>query len=114
MPEFHPQPKPEPRIVDRIDQKRKREQAEAEFKNAVWERDGYCCRACGRRVYRTHEAVPQRGEVHHLRPRSLAKNQRLNPKNGVLLCAHPCHVDVTLHRLTIVGTDASKTLRFTR
>lgn len=106
-------PKPDPRIVDRIDQKRKREQAEADFRNAVWERDGYCCRACGRRVFRTHEAVPQRGDVHHLRPRSLAKSSRLNPKNGVLLCALD-HAKVTAHQLTIIGTDAEKTLRFTR
>lgn len=108
-----PLEKPEPRIRDRVAYKQQRERDEADFRNQVWERDGYCCRACGRRVFRTNQAVPQRGEVHHLRPRSLAKGQRLNPKNAVLLCALD-HADVTTHRLTIVGTDATKTLRFTR
>lgn len=112
--EFHPQPKPQPRIVDRVAYKREREQAAAAFRAQVWERDGYCCRCCGRRVFRTTRAVPERGEVHHLRPRSLAKAKRLDPKNAVLLCAHPCHVDVTLHRLTIIGSDANQTLRFVK
>lgn len=93
-------PKPEPRIVERVAYKRDREQADAEFRNAVWERDGYCCRICGRRVFRTTQAVPQRGEVHHVRPRSLAKSKRLDVKNGILLCA-VCHAKVTAHQLQV-------------
>ncbi len=59
----------------------------------VWKRDGGRCRDCGRIVaptlsvsLETHVPV---GHVHHIKPRSLGRDDR--EQNLLLLCAR-CHV----------------------
>ena len=87
---IHPQPKPRTRVLDRVAYKFKREQEERDFRLAVWRRDGGRCRRCERIVRKTLELMPERGEVHHLRGRNVAPEDRLNVRTAVLLC-HQCH-----------------------
>ena len=89
---IHPQPKPRPRIQDRIAAKRAREHRALAFRLAVWARDASQCRACGCPVKRTTEAVQWRGEVHHRHGRNVRPEDRFNPDMAVLLCSL-CHSD---------------------
>ena len=89
---FAPQPKPRPRILDRVAYKLERDRRAAAFKAAVWKRDESRCRACGKRVRRTLELVPDQGQVHHRRGRNVAPEDRYNVDRALLLCA-TCHKD---------------------
>lgn len=89
---FAPQPKPRPRVLDRIAYRKDREAKHRAFVAAVWVRDGGLCRHCGRKVLKTMQAVPSRGEVHHIHGRNVAPADRYNPKAAVLLCLL-CHKD---------------------
>lgn len=82
--------KPEVRVVDRAAERRERERKAQEFRNAVWRRDKYQCRRCGRPVKRTLELVPNQGHVHHLRGRNVAPEDKFNPAKAQLWCAS-CH-----------------------
>lgn len=83
MPSF---PKPRPAIEDRTALKRAEAVKARAFRDAVWVRDGYCCTHCGRRVFRILEALPEKGEVHHLRSLRVRPEDRYNVKRAVLLC----------------------------
>lgn len=83
---FYPQPKPRVRPLDRVAYLRDREAKARAFRAAVWLRDGGRCRHCGRKVLKTMQAVPSRGEVHHIHGRNVAPADRYNPKAAVLLC----------------------------
>lgn len=85
-------PKPERRVLDRLDQKKARDRASQAFRQEVWLRDESRCRHCGRIVIRTIELVPNRGEVHHRRGRNVAVADRYNPARALLLC-NRCHSD---------------------
>jgi len=87
-----PCPKPKPRVLDRVQYKRAHEKRARDFRTAVWLRDDFHCRSCGRHVYRTLDAVPERGEVHHRRGRNVAPEDRYNVTEAVLLCL-VCHSD---------------------
>lgn len=84
--EFHPQPKPQRKVLDRIAEKRAREVKRRAFIKAVWERDEGLCRHCGRVVIKSLEHVPNRGEVHHRRGRNVMPSNRYNVNEAVLLC----------------------------
>lgn len=79
------------------------DKAAEEFRAAVWKRDGGKCRCCGRTVVKSLELRPDRGEVHHVSPRSKEKALLTDPRNGILVCALPCHQDLTHHELSIVA-----------
>lgn len=66
-------------------------------------RDDDACRNCGFGSERLHH--------HHLRPRSLGRDD--TESNLLLLCAD-CHRDVHDKRLVIVGDDANGSLTFQR
>lgn len=85
-------PKPRTIVEDRIAYRRDREAKEREFKRQVWIRDEGHCRHCGRKVIKTLDAVPERGEVHHRRGRNVAPEDRFNVDAAVLLCLL-CHCD---------------------
>lgn len=89
---IHPQPKPRPCILDRIAVKLEREAKDRAFRQAVWARDGWICRACGGRVNRTPNRFATRGEVHHRHGRRVRPEDRFNPDMAVLLCSM-CHAD---------------------
>jgi 5-methylcytosine-specific restriction endonuclease McrA len=89
-------PKPRPRLVDRIAYKREREAKDRVFRAAVWARDAATCQRCGRRVRRILDAIPERGETHHLRGRNAAPEDRFNPDAAVLLCLL-CHARAGRH-----------------
>jgi 5-methylcytosine-specific restriction protein A len=69
--------------------------------DAVYERAGHSCEACGGAV------GPQRGHDHHLhhrRPRAAGGSRRPDtnlPSNLLLLCP-PCHEGIESHRATAV------------
>ena len=42
---------------------------EKAFRLKVWERDKHRCVQCGRKVIRTIERIPERGEIHHVHGR---------------------------------------------
>lgn len=87
-------PKPKSRIMDKHEKRKAAEKAAADFRLAVWRRDDSKCRICSRRVIRSIELRPERGEVHHLQTRGAHPDKKLSVKNGVLLCA-VCHQKLT-------------------
>ena len=95
-----PQPKPRTRILDRIAAKREREAKALAFRLAVLTRDQHHCRACGRRVRRTVEAVPERAEVHHVLTRGAHPDKRFDLDNGLLVCLI-CHGRLQRHEMTL-------------
>lgn len=95
-----PQPKPTPRVIERIAAKRTRERKLQASKAEVWKRDNATCRLCGRRCQRTTQTVPSRGEVHHIRPRSLAP-ERFNDLSNLMLLCLLCHTKVTRHDVEV-------------
>lgn len=93
-------PKPQPRLKDRIEKRLELDRKIAALKSAVWKRDGSRCRYCRRRVRRTWELVPERGEVHHVKPRSVAPDLKYDPENCVLLCVG-CDQRAQRHEITV-------------
>lgn len=83
----------------------KRDYAYRKVCSAVNVRDDWTCRACGQTGLTEH---------HHLRPRSLGRDD--SPANLLLLCSgpHGCHAAVTAKTLRIIGTDANGPLEFVR
>jgi 5-methylcytosine-specific restriction endonuclease McrA len=93
-------PKPQPRLLDRMERRLERDRQASVFRAAVWKRDEGICQACGRKVKRTTELVKNRGEVHHIIPRSTGSALKYDPTNGVLVCA-PCHLKLTRKEITL-------------
>lgn len=94
-----PQPKAETRLAERQALKKQREQAATEFRRRVWSRDKGRCRVCRRVVKRTLGLDPLRGEVHHLRGRNVAPEDRCNPSRAILVCLCD-HLRLTRHEIT--------------
>lgn len=80
------QPKPKPRLLDRVAYKKQREEQARVFRAKVWARDKGRCVVCQRVVKRTLGLDPLRGEVHHLRGRNVAPEDRFNVHKAVLVC----------------------------
>ena len=93
------QPKPPSRVAaKRLEQR----QAAKAMRDAVWARDSGRCRTCSAVVVRVGEWW-ERGEVHHMRGRNVAPEDRYNPLAAVLLCV-TCHRQVTLK---VAGASAA-------
>ena len=95
-----PVPKPAPRLTDRVQYKREREQQARDFRMKVWARDKGRCVVCRRVVKRTLGLDPLRGEVHHVKARNVAPELRYEVSNGVLVCLAD-HIKLTRHEITI-------------
>lgn len=97
---------PKGQIPTRLEEKTEKKVNEAKewerAKREVWTRDKSRCRLTKRKVKKTLELDPLRGEVHHLAPRE-DKSVRYDKRNLVLLSLET-HERVTRHELTIVGT----------
>ena len=93
-------PKPQSGLVDKIAKRKAREALAADFRRQVWARDQGLCRYCRRVVVRTLERVANRGEVHHLRGRNVAPEDRYTVSQAVLLCSI-CHEQAQRHAITI-------------
>jgi 5-methylcytosine-specific restriction endonuclease McrA len=93
-------PKPRPRLVDRVQYKRDREVKARAFRLAVWLRDGGICQYCERHVKHSIEAIPQRGEVHHLAGRNVRPQDRFVVARAILLCL-ACHQRATRHEIRV-------------
>lgn len=76
--------------------KQKRQTREA-FRRAVFERDQYTCRVCGRR-WGPGDADPslRRINAHHITDRTEMPGGGYVPENGITLCEDPCHMRVEL------------------
>lgn len=84
-------PKPSGQRLQAKDAARKLDEKKLKaFRAAVWKRDEGKCRLCGRRVKRTLELEPLRGEVHHLRGRNVAPEDRYTVSRALLVCLE-CH-----------------------
>jgi len=70
------------------------------WRAAIFKRDQGKCRCCGKKVKKTLELIPLRGEAHHLVSRA-HKALRYDVRNGILLCHFPCHHHVTNGKLGI-------------
>jgi hypothetical protein len=86
------------KAAKKVDDKREWERAKKE----VWARDQSRDRLTKRKVIKTLELHPRRGEVHHLEPRE-NKALRYDRRNLILLSLET-HERVTKHELAIVGT----------
>lgn len=96
---------------DRLQAKRDRDRDLEAAISAVWERDGFKCRSCHRRVIKSVGAG-LRGHVHHIEKRSQSKVRRAAVDNLVLLCSL-CHADVHGYRLLVQGYSSAR-VTFTR
>jgi len=71
-----------------------KKQVRKTFRAAVFERDGYTCRACG------FESSPERADAeldaHHITNRNEMPNGGYVPENGISLCAL-CHLKAETH-----------------
>lgn len=94
-------PKPS-RLADRQVKKRDRFLQGRAFRAAVWKRDRGLCQYCGQPVKRTLELDPLRGEVHHLRGRNVAPEDRYNPDAAVLLCLWD-HMRAQRYEITVTA-----------
>ena len=96
--------KPESRTAEKAARLARKERERREAYRLVERRDGYRCRSCGERW--------TSGEGHHhLKFRSGGGAD--TTANLLLLCQR-CHADVHAYRLTLVGTNANRSLRFER
>ena len=80
---------------------------EKQFKTSVWTRDRKRCRCCGRKVIKSIERIPERGEVNHIHGRT--GDLRFEVRAAILMCLkdHERFTGkVNQHRLQII---ASKT-----
>lgn len=93
-------PKGESRAAQKKRTSRDTEREWQKVRHQVLQRDGWKCRYCksGERI-----------EVHHLKPRSLGRED--TAQNLVTLCAVH-HAERHAYRLNILGEDANKGLRF--
>ena len=98
------QPCPKPSRLARLERVRSSKAEDtrklAAFRRAVWARDEGKCRVCGVRCLRTLTLDPKRGEVHHLRGRNVAPEDRYTVSKAVLLCAVH-HEQAQRHKVTI-------------
>lgn len=78
---------------------------EKTFKAEVWKRDRSHCRCCGRKVIKSIERIPERGEVNHIHGRT--GDLRFEVRAALLMCLK-CHERFTgrvnKHRLQIIAT----------
>jgi hypothetical protein len=100
-------PKGKTRLEEKIEATPITKVDEKHFRAEVWTRDKHHCRSCGRKVLKTIERVPQRGEVNHIHGRT--GDLRFEVRAAILMCL-TCHErftgKVNQHRLQIL---ASKT-----
>ncbi len=93
----------------RAQDKRKQQRAEKMAWLAVWHRvmvrDDYKCRACGTGDPLRHV------DAHHIKFRS--RGGADTDQNMCALC-RSCHDDIHAYRLSVVGDNANKQLRFVR
>jgi hypothetical protein len=61
-----------------------------DFREAVFERDGYCCRWCGSGPFK--ENTNQYLDAHHITDRNDICNGGYVKENGISLCKEPCHM----------------------
>jgi 5-methylcytosine-specific restriction endonuclease McrA len=90
------------RVIDTDAEKKEDDKRLLELRQIVWKRDEGKCRACKKRVIKSLEASPKRGEVAHIRSRRFAAT-RYEPRNCFLAC-YVCHALVDQHLLVVVGT----------
>jgi len=93
-------PKKATQLQDKTAAKRADEKQLAAMRLIVWAREKGHCKLCKRKVIPTLSLVPERGEVHHLRGRRVAPEDRYRSDRAVLLCA-ACHIDVTEKRVMV-------------
>ena len=83
---------------DRLAKKRAWDRQQKAFRDQVWLASGNLCASCGQHVRRGVDWW-ERGEVDHIRPRSLCTRlEKIDPANGQVLCVR-CH-----HRKTTRGS----------
>lgn len=93
-------PKPQSRAAEKKDDARAKEAHWQKVRREVLARDRWKCRMCG---------SSQQVEVHHLRPRSLGRED--STSNCLVLCRIH-HADRHAGRLFIRGNDANRGLYF--
>lgn len=81
-------PKGKTRLELKVEAKPLTKVDEKKFKGDVWVRDKKRCRCCGRKVVKTIERVPERGEVNHLHGRT--GDLRFEVRAAALMCL-TCH-----------------------
>jgi hypothetical protein len=88
-----PCPKGESRLQVKAQAIKDESKEERGWKREIWTRDGGKCRWCKRKVVKTLELLPNRGECHHLEPRE-NRVTRWDRRNGLLTCCS-CHERLT-------------------
>lgn len=88
---------------------------ERELRRQIWLRDQGIDRATGKPVERHSENWDRQGDVCHLRARSLAPEDKYDPRNAFLMCRrlHIASDGRGNYRLKIFGDDANRSLTFT-
>lgn len=97
------------RVTDRKERRLAEEKHWREVCKLVEIRDGFNCRACGRKVTKTLTVQPDRLEHHHVRPRSLGGPDET--ANVCVICLE-CHSARHVTRALAIIGNADSTLTF--
>src|SRR6185295_11364716 len=104
-PAFNPQPKGKTRLEEKAEARPLTKIDEKEFLRQVWHRDQSHCRCCSRKVIKSIERIPERGEVNHIHGRT--GDLRFEVRAAILMCLK-CHERFTgrvnKHKLQIIAT----------
>lgn len=73
----------------------------AQFRSAVFLRDNYTCKVCGKQ-WSAEDADPalKRINAHHITDRTLMSNGGYVEENGITVCEDPCHLKVEQYHLS--------------
>ncbi len=81
------------RLQEKTDERRDEKKAEERWRKELWARDKGHCRWCKRKVVKTLELLPERGERHHVVPRE-NRVTRWDARAALLVCL-ACHQRLT-------------------
>lgn len=98
MPSFSPQPKGESKLMRRYKKRAAEQKAERDAYRAVNVRDGYKCRACGKRADPRAIDSLARGHHHHVTFRSQGGT---DTTSNICLVCPMCHADIHAHALRL-------------
>ena len=95
------------RLQVKTAQRKDEAKLEQVWKAAVWKRDCDKCRWCQRKVVRSLELKPERGECHHILSRAV-QAVRWDRRNGILLCSthHELLTGKVSEKYVVVSTSS--------
>lgn len=108
---FHPQPKPEPRVITRHKRRVAEDAALTEAYAVVDARDAGYCWVTGRYTQPGHPDARVRREHNHLRGRNVMPEWVNDPDHIITVCVE-AHRLITAEKIIVEGDDVRQAIRF--